>query len=321
MEAISAANLAKVADFFDRGGKVIATTRLPDESAESGKSEEVQRMIRHVFGAQAAESQSTRPSGPKTSASSVWPGGGHDVALAFDGDPQTRWNAQDQNNVDQWLEVDFGAPRTFEKVTITEVFDRATSHRVEYWDGDKWNTCASGDEIGVDRTHTFAPVTASRVRLFVPDVKSDTPSIAEFAVLSGSGVNLALSPQGGRVFEHGNARGGKAWFLENPSTPMLREVIDNALPQPDVTWDNPPSVEGGHVSYLHKEIDGRQFWFFTNSSDTPVDTTVTLRGTFQLEQWDPHTGRIEPCPASAAEGRTQVKLQLAPVSSVFFVSQ
>ena len=86
MEAISATNLVKMADYFDRGSKVIATTRLPDQSAEPGKSEEVRRLIRHIFGAQAAESQSTRPRGPKTSASSVWQGGGCDVALAFDGD-------------------------------------------------------------------------------------------------------------------------------------------------------------------------------------------------------------------------------------------
>ena len=74
------------------------------------------------------------------------------------------------------------------------------------------------------------------------------------------------------------------------------------------------------MSYLHKEIDGRHVWFFTNSSDTPVDTIVDLRGSHALERWDPHTGRIEPCPATTSENRTTVQLQLAPVTSVFFVS-
>ncbi len=322
MEAVSAANLAKIAEFFDRGGNVIATTRLPDQSAEPGQTDEVRRMIRQIFGADAADAQTTRPRYPKASASSVWQGGGHDVALAFDGDPQTRWNAQDQNNVDQWLEVDFGVPRTIEKVVIREMFDRATSHRVEYWDSQQWNTCVAGNEVGAARIHAFSPVTTSRVRLFIPSVKSDTPSIAEFAVLDADGVNLAaVSPQEGRIFENSNARGGKAWFLETPSAPGLRAAIDKAIPQPDVHWDNPPTVEGGHVSYLHKEIDGRQFWFFTNSSDTPVDTTVTLRGDHTLERWDPHTGLIEACPVSPVDSNTQVKLQLGPVSSIFFVSR
>ena len=74
------------------------------------------------------------------------------------------------------------------------------------------------------------------------------------------------------------------------------------------------------MSYLHKEIDGRHVWFFANSSDTPVDTTVDLRGTYSLERWDPHTGRIEPCPATTSSDRTTIHLQLAPITSVFVVS-
>jgi len=322
MEAVSTSNLAKVKSFFDQGGKVIATTRLPDQSAEFSHSKEVRAMIRHVFGAQAADALGQRPRYPKAGASSVWQRGGHDAALAFDGDPQTRWNAQDQKNADQWLEVDFGTPRTFEKVAINEVFDRVTSHRVECWDDQQWRTCVSGAGIGADRIHTFAPVTASRVRLFIPKVKSDTPSIAEFAVIDAGDTNLAALPsRPGRVFVNRNTNGGAAWFVENPTPAALRQTIDLALPQPDVTWADPPVVRGGHLSYLHKEIDGRHFWFFANSSDTPVKTPVCLRGVYSLKRWDPHTGRIEPCPAKCSAAGTSIQLQLDPVSSVFVVSR
>jgi hypothetical protein len=321
MEAVSARNLAKVKSFFDQGGRVIATTRLPDHSAELGQSDEVRAMIRHIFGEQEAESVRERPQYPKVRASSVWQNGGHDATLAFDGDPATRWNAQDRCGADQWLEVVFGTPRTFEKVAITEVFDRATSHRVEYWDGQQWRTCASGAEIGADRMHTIAPVTASRVRLFIPKVGSDTPSIAEFAVLDAGATNLAALPsRPGRVFANRNTNGGAAWFVENPTPAALRRTIDQALPRPDVTWVDPPAVRGGHLSYLHKEIDGRHFWFFANSSDTPVSTPVCLRGVYSLERWDPHTGRIEPCRATHSPTGTSFQLQLDPVSSVFLVS-
>lgn len=321
MEAISASNLAKVKDFFDCGGHVIATTRLPDQSAEAGKADEVRAMVRHIFGQEAAGASQQRPAYPKVSASSVWENGGHDARMAFDGDPETRWNAQDHSSVDQWLEVDFGTPRTFEKVTITEVFDRATSHRVEYWDGQQWQTCADGAEIGANRIHTFAEKTASRVRLLIPQVTSDTPSIAEFAVLDAAGTNLALLPsRPGRVFASRNAIGGAAWFLENPTPAALRETIEQALSQPDVTWLDPPVVEGGHLSYLHKEIAGRQFWFFANSSDTPVDASIRLRGVHVLERWDPHTGQIAPQPATRSPADTTVQLELAPVTSIFLVS-
>ncbi|NQT38946.1 MAG: discoidin domain-containing protein [Planctomycetes bacterium] len=322
MEAISTSNLAKVKGFFDRGGKIIATTRLPDHSAEFGKHDEVRAMIRHIFGPQVAAARGQRPQYPKVGASSVWQGGGHDAASAFDGDPETRWNARDQNSADQWLEVDFGTPRTFEKATITEVYDRAASHRVEYWDSQQWQPCASGAEIGTTRTHTFAPVTASRVRLFIPEVKSDTPSIADFEVLDAGGTNLAALPsRRGRVFVNRNTGGGVAWFVENPTPAALRRTIEQALPQPDVTWADPPAVRGGYLSYLHKEIDGRHFWFFANSSDTPVNTRVCLRGNHSLERWNPHTGRIEPCPATSSAAGTAIELQLDPVSSVFVVGK
>jgi len=184
MEAISASNVARIKEFFDQGGQVIATTRLPDQSAEIGKTDEVRAMIRHIFG--------------------------EPTAIAT----------------------------------------------------------------------------------------SDTP-----------------------VYPKASAAGGRAWFIENPTPAALQETIEQALPQPDVIWLDPPEVQGGDVSYLHKEIAGRHFWFFANSSDTPVKTTVRLRGEYTIEQWDPHTGRIGPVDATVLSSGTQVELQLKPVSSFFLVSK
>jgi len=45
-------NLKKIAEFYDRGGKVIATGRLPGKSAEFGHDEDVIRMIEAMFGTQ-----------------------------------------------------------------------------------------------------------------------------------------------------------------------------------------------------------------------------------------------------------------------------
>jgi hypothetical protein len=184
---ISAANLAKVRQFFDAGGKVIATTRLPDVAAEFGKNEEVRVAIRHIFG---------------------------------------------------------------------------------------------------------------------PDA-----------------VAPASQALAGRWTVHKNDRGGAAWFVAAPSTARLAEVLAEALPSPDVAWTSSPVVRGGNLSYLHKEIGGRDFYFFANSSDTPVSTVVRLRGEQQLERWDPHTGKITPQTAATEGGVTRVSLDLPPVSSVFFVSR
>lgn len=204
MEAVSATNLGKIKAYFDQGGHIIATTRLPDQAAELGKNDDVRAMIRHIFGAAASE-----------------------LSAAL--------------------------------------------------------------------------------------------SVTELAVPDANGAKLAVPP--GRIVVNRNAQGGTAWFVADPATVALRRAMEEALPQPDVSWKDPPAVVGGHVSYLHKEIDSRHVWFFTNSSDTPVDTVVDLRGSHALERWDPHTGRIEPCPATTSENRTCVQLQLAPVSSAFLVSR
>ncbi|MHB8953307.1 MAG: glycosyl hydrolase [Pirellulaceae bacterium] len=318
MEAISATNLAKIRAYFDQGGQVIATTLLPDRSAEQGQSDAVRSDIHAIFGTEATDLSLAPARAPQISASSQWQSGGHDAAMACDGDPATRWNAQDQQSADQWLEVDFGAPRTFEKAAISEVFDRVTSHRLEYWDGQQWSVCAAGAEIGAHRTHAFAPVTASRVRLCLPQVRSDTPSISELAILDADGTNLAARTA--RITVHRNAEGGSAWFIENPTTPALRQVMEETLPLGDVIWKDPPAVRGGHLCYLHKIVEGRHVWFFTNSSATPVSTIVELRGEHVLERWDPHSGRIETCPTTTSNGRTTVPLQLAPVTSLFLVT-
>jgi len=189
--AISAANLAKVKQFYDAGGRVIATTRLPDHSAEFGRTSEVLAAIRHVFGTEAA---------------SIAPG-----------------------------------------------------------------VKAPGDKSA------------------------------------------------GRITVNRNDRGGAAWFVETPDSAALAAVLAEAIPVPDVGWSAPPQVKGGHLTYLHKQIGGREFFFFANSSDTPVSTPVRLRGSLRLERWNPHTGEIGPQPAEPDGHVSRLTLELPPVSSVFLV--
>ncbi|HUT89044.1 MAG TPA: glycosyl hydrolase [Thermoguttaceae bacterium] len=48
--AIHLSNLEKIKQFYDQGGRVIATTRLPDASAEFHKNAEVQSIVASMFG-------------------------------------------------------------------------------------------------------------------------------------------------------------------------------------------------------------------------------------------------------------------------------
>jgi hypothetical protein len=120
--------------------------------------------------------------------------------------------------------------------------------------------------------------------------------------------------------------GGLALFLRQPDEQHLGRALARALPDPDVAWESRPKVSGGNLTYLHKRRNGKSLYFFANSSDTPVDVHVRLRGASPLERWDPHTGRIEPIadvPVAQTAGHawTRVRVQLPPVHSVFLLEK
>jgi hypothetical protein len=120
-----------------------------------------------------------------------------------------------------------------------------------------------------------------------------------------------------------NAAGGRAYFAPAPTAAALQAILAEAFPVPDVAWEQSPRVAGGNLSYMHKVVEGRDVFFFANSSDTAAETHVRLRGRMQLEWWDPHTGTIsQPEVAYATDhGQpvTRVKLALPPVRSCFLV--
>lgn len=142
-----------------------------------------------------------------------------------------------------------------------------------------------------------------------------------FGTASDRAAQLA---QGAAYTVHTNANGGKAFFAPQPRAEVLKAVLGEALPVGDVAIEGVPSLSGGNLSYMHRVAHGRDVYFFGNSSDTPVDAPVRLRGRLKPEWWNPHTGEIAPCEhsvTSEAGGEvTSVRLRLGPVQSVFLVA-
>ena len=108
--------------------------------------------------------------------------------------------------------------------------------------------------------------------------------------------------------------------------------MKEALPAPDVAFAEPqwPVIYGqnyaGSLTYIHKVKDGREVYYFANSSDKPVDTQVTLRGNMNLKIWDPMNGKIRPVDLTHSKNATgqdltTVPLKLDPVTAVFFVQE
>ena len=313
---IHVSTLRKLKDFYDQGGQVIATTRLPDSAAESGKDGEVRQLVEAIFGTQAT----SRDEGPRITASSAWVGGGYDPGMSIDGRAQPRWNAADGNKDAQWLEVDFGSQQTVAGTLVREPFDRVRGYRIQTWDGSNWVDQAKGERLGAHKEITFAPVATTKVRLLLAAVASDSASISEWEIRGADGRNLL---QRGASACHRNDKGGCAWFLPAPSSAALRSVLAEALPDGDVVIEPELAVTGGNLSSIHKVKDGLSLYLLANSSDQEVDIQVRLRGKLTPELWDPHDGKTRQCEYSVVPGKTgditRVHLKLPPVHSVFLV--
>ena len=302
-------NLQKIKSFYDNGGKVIATRQLPSKSAEFGHDADVVATVAEMF---------PEPSSfPVASASSQWAAGGYDPAMAADASMTSRWNAADGTSGNQWLEIDFGSPKAFERTVIKEAFNRITAYEIQYWDGAAWVVCSTGTTAGAAKTDSFNEVTASKVRLYIKTISSDSVSLYEFEVYNSAGENLAV---GGAPATKQNANGGTSYFISNANPANMRQALDDALDVYDVEFENDSSLR-----YIHKFKDGRHLYFIANLSGASVSTAVKLRGALTPQIWDPHTGEIDPSPSftHVTEGThsvTRIPLVLADNQSLFVVA-
>ena len=104
----------------------------------------------------------------------------------------------------------------------------------------------------------------------------------------------------------------------------LRAILNEAQAVWDIRITPTKVLPNGNLSCLHKTQDGKEIYFFANSSDTRINTSVLIRGDLNLETWDPHTGETVKCKTTSetqnGDPLTRVLLSLDPVKSIFFVS-
>ena len=126
-----------------------------------------------------------------------------------------------------------------------------------------------------------------------------------------------------------NQAGGQAIFLPVVHPWLIDYALKMVLPVRDVDIQEPiaPLRRGneyqGALTYIHKVKDGRDIYFFANSSPENVDTKVLLRGHKTLRIWNPHTGEQQTAEFTSGEVNgqpvTTVHLVLPSVSSLFFI--
>jgi hypothetical protein len=118
-----------------------------------------------------------------------------------------------------------------------------------------------------------------------------------------------------------NGTGGKLFHVD--TVKELDEVMAKATDLYDVNIGSVPAMRTGHLTYLHKvSTEGRNIYFFANSSSKKVETTVTVRGEFEvLELWDPMTGEKIQLTTTIENGYTSFTLSLDKISSAFVVEK
>ncbi len=104
---------------------------------------------------------------------------------ALDNDPDTFWSAPIGSH-HAILEVNFAKPITFNRSLTMEWLNdgqHVQKYAIEAWDGKAWKRIAEAEAIGHKKIDTFAPVTASRVRLNILSSSAEA-HIREFQLYS-----------------------------------------------------------------------------------------------------------------------------------------
>lgn len=98
---------------------------------------------------------------------------------ANDENLESKWMAN--STLNEWLEVEWFKPQTFNKIVIQENGTAIVNHKIQYFDNGQWKDLAVGTICGAEIEHEFMTVTASKCRLFIVESK-DKPAISELKI-------------------------------------------------------------------------------------------------------------------------------------------
>lgn len=136
------------------------------------------------------------------------------------------------------------------------------------------------------------------------------------------------------IFTNRNEKGGRGYFVANPYTSVLEEILAEVLPVKDVDMGAESDYYvkmdhdyAGGITYTHKVRGGKDIYYFANSTDSPLETTASVRGVkSNLEAWNPHNGDKAAVKAEVADTRsgekvTRFPLNLPALTGVFIVAE
>ena len=119
-----------------------------------------------------------------------------------------------------------------------------------------------------------------------------------------------------------NDRGGKFVFVPRTTVQSMADALAQTGCEADVIIPDAQPDEAGFINYTHKQRDGRDFYFVTNTTARPFAGEISLRGEFgTVELWNPHTGETVSAEFRTDKGRTLVSVRIPAVRSLFIVTR
>jgi hypothetical protein len=109
----------------------------------------------------------------------------------------------------------------------------------------------------------------------------------------------------------------KAVFVEQPAPANLKAVLNKLSEKRTLQF-----TSNAGLPYTHKQIYGKNVWFFTNPDVTAKTVDVELVGTYQLEAWNPHTGKTGGKIAAVTKnGKTSFRISPDGCKSLFIIEK
>ena len=339
MQAISCETLKIIRNFWNVGGVVVATGTLPTESVEPGKEQEVEQLLREIFGDAIYERATQKLDLPMTvTASTEWSTGEYPPHHVLSTDPDTRWNSAAGSGNGQWLEISLKEPSLVAAISITDTFHRVREFLISTRNPEtgEWTERFRGEKIENGDLCKFPQHKANGVRIDFDQIEGDCVSISGIGLYEDAKTPLHFEISGYKACH--SSHYGMAVFAREPISttgglrlsqtrfPDLQPYVIGLLKTTDILFEThslPASSATGALMYRHHRLDGREVYFFGNSTDETIDVPMSLRGEFEtLSWWNPHTGEITPMKNfTVKEGRTEVRLKMPAVSAAFLVGQ
>jgi hypothetical protein len=356
-KVISWSNLQKIKAFHHSGGKIIATSMLPSQSVESEHDTDVQQTIQEMFGIEpTAQVFKPLPNRVRielkgntiktflngelidTIIDETFKQGGVGFREANNESGTFRHLQVTSPNGTVLLSDDFENLVNWVDTTNATVSDNSLSlynnQSMRSNIGDEWTDYILECDI---QTDSMAGLTFrvrdsnnyymwqfnSKNTIFSPHIRKNghwhrlkTVTVLPYALARNNGTTP--------IKKYRNTV-----FLPSPSYRALLETFDLLQIEPDVRLlgtDHqhltPISEGNGMLQYIHKIKNGRNIYFFANSSGKPVEFDAVLRGIFtNLENWNPHNGSMTTMKVQndPAKNTTTIRLTLPPIYSTFIV--